>query len=93
MTARSANAIVRIVTEDQVDQGGGTMEPSLLEAEDLGEVTDERLLVHAWRAEQLGRLGLPHVLAEAFADRVDWRALAALVERGCAPVLALEIVR
>ena len=69
------------------------MDPSLLEIEDLGEATDERLLVHAWRAEQLGRLGLPHVLAEAFADRVDWRALANLVERGCSPLLALEIVR
>ena len=54
---------------------------------------NEWLLVHAWRAEQLWRLGLPRVLAEAFADRIDWHALAALVGRGCPPVLALEIVR
>jgi hypothetical protein len=69
------------------------MEPILMPADDLAEDFDERLLVHAWRAEQLWRLGLPRVLAEAFADRIDWHALAELVGRGCPPVLALEIVR
>jgi hypothetical protein len=48
---------------------------------------------HHWRAEQLRNIGLPLVLAENFADRVDWHAIAALVKRGCPPVLALEIVR
>jgi hypothetical protein len=57
------------------------MEPILMPAEDFGHDTDEGLLVHAWRSEQLGRLGLPRVLAEAFADRVDWHALAELIER------------
>lgn len=55
--------------------------------------TAERYLVHDWRAEQLLRLGLPRTLAETFADLVDWHALADLVERGCSPRLALEIVR
>jgi len=69
------------------------MEPILMPADDLDDDADEWLLVHAWRAEQLWRLGLPRVLAEAFADRIDWHALAELVGRGCPPVLALEIVR
>jgi hypothetical protein len=69
------------------------MEPIMKTAENRGDGNDEGLLVHAWRSEQLGRLGLPRVLAEMFADRVDWHALAELVERGCSPALALEIVR
>jgi hypothetical protein len=32
-------------------------------------------------------------MALAFADVVDWHDLAALVRRGCPPILALEIVR
>jgi hypothetical protein len=47
----------------------------------------------AWRAEQLRRLGVPSILAETFADDVDWHALAALIERGCPLGLALEIAR
>ena len=70
-----------------------TMEPILMPAADLDHDTEEDLLVHAWRTEQLWRLGLPRVLAEAFADLVDWHALAKLIERGCSPELALEIVR
>jgi hypothetical protein len=50
-------------------------------------------VIHAWRAEQLGRLGLPRVLAETFAGLVDWHEIAALVARGCPPELALEIAR
>ena len=49
--------------------------------------------VRAWRAQQLGRLGLPWIVAETFADEVDWHSLADLVERGCPVGLALEIVR
>jgi hypothetical protein len=70
-----------------------TMEPILLADDDLQDEVDEDLLVHAWRTEQLRRLGLPHTLAERFADLVDWHAFAELVERGCSPRLALEIVR
>ena len=61
--------------------------------EDVADVHEEELLVHAWRAEQLQRLGLHRVLAEAFADLVDWHAFAELVAHGCEPELALEIVR
>jgi hypothetical protein len=60
---------------------------------DVTDVHEEELLVHAWRAEQLQRLGLHRVLAVAFADLVDWHALAELVAQGCPPELALEIVR
>jgi hypothetical protein len=57
------------------------------------ERTEEEILVHAWRAEQLERLGLSRIVAEAFAARVDWHTVAELVKRGCAPDLALDIVR
>lgn len=69
------------------------METTLMPDDVLDVDTAERYLVHAWRAEQLLRLGLPRTLAETFADLVDWHALADLVERGCSPRLALEIVR
>lgn len=49
--------------------------------------------VSAWRTQQLQRLGVPWIVAEVFADEVDWHSLADLVERGCSPALALEIVR
>ena len=69
------------------------MEPLLPPDDDLDDEAEEELLVHAWRTEQLRRLGVPGILAETFADLVDWHALAELVERGCLPDLALEIVR
>jgi hypothetical protein len=69
------------------------MDPTLIAADDREVETEETRLVHAWRTEQLRRLGLHRIIAEAFADRVDWHALAELVERGCSPELALEIVR
>ena len=60
---------------------------------ELYEPTDEDIVVAEWRAEQLERLGIPEDLARTFADEVDWRDVAHLVERGCHPELALEIVR
>ena len=54
--------------------------------------TDEEVLVHQWRAEQLKRLGLSRIVAEAFAGRIDWHDIAALVARGCPAELALKIV-
>ena len=54
---------------------------------------DEEILINEWCAEQLHRLGLPPSLAEKFAGLVDWHEFARLVERGCPPRLALEIVR
>jgi hypothetical protein len=61
--------------------------------DDLDRSASEERLVRAWRSEQLRRLGLPFVLADAFADVIDWRALSALIERGCPVGLALQIVR
>jgi hypothetical protein len=54
---------------------------------------DEDELVREWREEQLRRLGVLPTLARAFADSVDWHDIASLVQRGCPPLLALEIVR
>lgn len=69
------------------------MEPMVLPSVDHHPRTQEERLVHEWRAEQLRDLGLPRLLADAFADSVDWREVAALAERGCPPLLAVEIVR
>jgi len=54
---------------------------------------DEDTRVHEWRVDQLWRLGIPRLLAAEFADEVDWHDVAALVRRGCAPLLAVEIAR
>lgn len=54
---------------------------------------DEDSLVHEWRVEQLERLGFTRWLADVIADHIDWHEIAALVERGCPPRLALKIVR
>jgi hypothetical protein len=51
------------------------------------------ILVNEWRIEQLERLGITRFVAEAVAGVVDWHELASLIERGCPPALALEIVR
>jgi hypothetical protein len=56
-------------------------------------IEDEDRPVHQWRMTQLKRLGIPRPLADAVADHVDWHEIAALVQRGCAPRLALQIVR
>jgi hypothetical protein len=53
----------------------------------------DELLVHDWRVTQLTRLGIPRLLAEGAASRVDWHEIAGLVQRGCPPLLALRIVR
>jgi hypothetical protein len=55
--------------------------------------SDEDARVCAWREEQLAGLGLSNVVAAAVAPFVDWHEIARLVERGCSPELALEIVR
>jgi hypothetical protein len=54
--------------------------------------TAEQQLVHTWRVRQLSRLGLPTLHAELYAHLIDWHAVADLVARGCAPMLALRIV-
>ena len=69
------------------------MNESVIPAEDLDADVSENLVVREWRAEQLRRLGVPAILAETFADDVDWHALSALIERECPLGLALEILR
>ena len=70
------------------------MEPTMIATTELVEErSDEELLIHTWRVQQLQSLGLPRVLAEAFAELVDWHEIAELVARGCPAELALEIVR
>jgi hypothetical protein len=54
---------------------------------------EDEPIVLAWQAGQLRRLGLSWRLAYTFAPLVDWHEVAKLVERGCPPQLALEIVR
>jgi predicted component of type VI protein secretion system len=65
----------------------------LAEIEVEAEESEEDARVYAWRVEQLSELGLSHVIASAVASFVDWHEIAGLVERGCSPELALEIVR
>ena len=55
--------------------------------------SDEDAQVYAWRVERLSDLGLSNLVASAVAPFVDWHEIARLVERGCSPELALEIVR
>jgi predicted component of type VI protein secretion system len=57
------------------------------------EESEEDARIYAWRVEQLSGLGLSQVVASAVASFVDWHEIARLVERGCSPELALEIVR
>jgi hypothetical protein len=68
-------------------------ETEIAERDDSHEAQDEELVVRQWRAQQLNRLGLSSVLSHMFASVVDWHEFARLVERGCSPELALEIVR
>jgi hypothetical protein len=68
------------------------MEPLVMAAEELDHKDREKRRVRDWRVEQLRRLGLPFVLADSYADRLDWHALANLVDRGCPLSLALDIV-
>lgn len=53
----------------------------------------EEIRVYAWRVEQLAKLGLSTMIADAVASFVDWHEVARLVEKGCPPELALEIAR
>lgn len=70
------------------------MEPRLfLDIETVESSRDAELLIQSWQEEQLRRLGLSRLLAELFAPLVDWHEMAALVARGCPPLLAVEIVR
>jgi hypothetical protein len=56
-------------------------------------VSADEILVNEWRVKQLERLGIARLVAEAVASLGDWHELAGLIERGCTPALALEIIR
>jgi hypothetical protein len=57
------------------------------------EIIDQgELHVHRWRVSQLKRLGISELLAEVYADHLDWHQVARLVQHGCPPQLALLIV-
>ena len=56
-------------------------------------ISDGEGLVHHWRVTQLTRLGIAGPLAQAEADRVGWYQIARLVRRGCAPALAVRVLR
>jgi hypothetical protein len=60
---------------------------------DLDDLTESEAHVHEWRVAQLRRLGVRRTRAQMFASLVDWHEIADLVERGCPPELALEILR
>ena len=56
-------------------------------------ISREESSIHNWRVSQLKRLGLSGLLAEIYADQIDWHQVARLVQRGCPPLLALRIIR
>jgi hypothetical protein len=65
----------------------------LTEIEIVTEQSEEDARVYAWRVEQLCGLGFSQLIASAVASFIDPHEIARLVERGCSPELALEIVR
>jgi len=67
---------------------GMNVEPTTTGHERIGH---DNLLVHNWRVSQLTRLGIPGLLAEVYADRLDWHQIAQLVQRGCPARLAIRI--
>jgi hypothetical protein len=70
------------------------MEPTTVTQDEEEDIRpDEELAIWQWRAHQLQRLGLSRLISLTFAARVDWHDVAQLVDRGCSPELALEIVR
>src|SRR3954454_11828503 len=70
-----------------------TIVEELVEIEVEAGESEEDALIYAWRVERLSELGLSYVSASLVASFVDWHEIARLVERGCSPELALEIVR
>ena len=65
------------------------MEPTVTSHE---VIDHSELHVHRWRVSRLEHLGLSELLAEVYADHLDWHEVARLVHRGCPPQLALRIV-
>jgi hypothetical protein len=89
LTARVFRAIVR----PNPNKAGGEMRTALIPEVDYDPYDEEELKIQQWCVDQLWRLGVPRSLAAEFAGGVDWHDVAALVRRGCPPLLALEIAR
>jgi hypothetical protein len=53
----------------------------------------DEVRMYAWRVEQLERLGISAMIADAAANLVDWHEVADLVQKGCPPQVALDIAR
>jgi hypothetical protein len=70
---------------------GRVVMDDLIDVESAKESEETR--VYAWRVEQLAKLGLSTMIADAVASFVDWHEIAQLVQKGCPPELALEIAR
>jgi len=96
MTSPPRSAIVPTWTSALV-QREKTMELSLDDIDVYTAIaverTEEEQLVLEWQTEQLERLGVSETMAYAYASQVDWHQVAHLVERGCPPGLALDILR
>ena len=75
----------------QIERPEETMEMTLPPGR--RETIEKQDPVHEWRAARLAHLGIPWPVAEAAAGHVDWHQMAALVQRGCPPWLALRILR
>jgi hypothetical protein len=69
------------------------MEPILHSTDAESFLREEPRRLLAWRREQLLWLGVSRPNAYAYAETVDWHDVAVLVQRGCSPDIALDIVR
>jgi hypothetical protein len=88
--AAAAELAVSVIRR-QLERPEEKMEPTLPPGRH--EIIEKQDPVHQWRAARLARLGIPRPVAEAAAGQVDWHQVAALVQRGCPPRLALRILR
>jgi len=89
LTGRIFHAIV----PPRPKEAGGAMKTALIPQIDYVSRDEEEFKIQEWRVDQLWRLGIPRLLAAEFAGGLDWHDVAALVQRGCPPLLALEIAR
>ena len=64
-------------------------------ADTTGLTETEQEQVERWRAQELERAGFPHDVAAEFAMRadVDLHRAIELLEKGCSPELAADILR
>ena len=93
MLAATTAAASSAILEREHTNSKESIVNELAEIEIEAEESEEDARVYAWRVEQLSELGLSPLIASAMAPFVDWHEIAGLVERGCSPELALEIVR